>query len=269
MSVEESNPPGKGEETSKELAVTEKKEVEELIPVVARLKARGYPDWRIQEDQQIFHPGRRWDRIIDVALRTVTEEQVRRAKEDGIQYAMAYVISKKADGVQDSRIESESSSDGVAFVKDALGRVTPEQIAEEVRRRPSPKPATPEDVKVGQLVVRLRMEPTYVLLQASERELAEGILRMRWDGRSYVSIRYLLGDTQDYEYRQRFDRAWVSTNFAKSEMLLDGRQPPRQTTRGKKRSKKNRENSPAWQFSQEYKEERTRRRHHAPLEGGG
>ena len=253
MSVEGSNPPGNGEETSKELAVTEKKEVEELIPVVARLKARGYPDWRIQEDQQIFHPGRRWDRIIDVALRTVTEEQVRRAKEDGIQYAMAYVISKKADGVQDWRIESESSRDGVAFVKDALGRVTPEQVAEEVRRRPKPRPPVPEEVKVDKLVERLKWEPAYLLLPVDGRELAEGILRMRWDGRSYASIRYLLGDTEDYEYRQRFDRAWVSTNFVKSEMLLDGRQPPRQTARGRKRSKKNRENSPAWQFSQEYR----------------
>jgi len=253
MSVEGSNPPGDGEEATKELAVAEKKGMEELIPVVAQLKARGYPDWRIKENQQTFYPGKWWDGIIDVALRTVTEEQVRRAKEDGIQYAMAYVISRKADGLQDSGIESEGSRNGIAFVKDALGRVTPEQIAEKVRRRPWPKPATPEDVKVGQLVERLRWEPTYVLLQPGERELAERILRMRWDGRSYVSIRYLLGDTDEYDYRLRFDRAWVATNFVKSEMLLEGRQPPRQTARGRKRSRKNRESSPAWQFSQEYR----------------
>jgi hypothetical protein len=96
MSVEGSNPPGKGEEATKELALAEKREVEELIPVVAQLKACGYPDWRIRENQQTFHPGKWWDKIIDVALKTVTEEQVRRAKEDGIQDAMAYVTSQEA-----------------------------------------------------------------------------------------------------------------------------------------------------------------------------
>jgi hypothetical protein len=250
--ADDASSPGEREVKTEGLTVTEKEGLEELIPIVADLRARGYPDWRIREEQRKFYPGQSWSKTIDVALRTVTEKQVMKAKEDGIQSAMTYVIYRKADGLEDWRIESEGSRDGVSFVKDALRRVTPEQIAEEVRRRPKPRQPIPEEVKEEQLVEQLRWKPEYVLLQADERELAESIIRMRWEGRSYVSIRYLLGDTEDYQYLRTFDRAWVTTNFVKSEMLLDGRQPPRQTARGRKRSKKNRENSPEWKFHQEY-----------------
>ena len=249
MNSEESGPPRKEEESARrELTPTEKADVEELIPFTADLKARGYPDWRVKEEQQKVYRGSWWDKIIDIALKTVTEEQVNKAKEDGIQGARGYVISKKADGLRDWQVEDASSRQGFHFVKEALSRVTPEQVAEEVRRRPKP---TPEMIKVDQLVEKLRWEPEYLLLPVDDRELAERILRMRWDGDSYVKIRYLLGETQDYEYLKRFNRVWVTTNFVKAEMLLEGRRPPRQTVRGRRRSRKNRENSPEWQLWQE------------------
>jgi hypothetical protein len=244
MSTEGAKPPAKDEETTRELAPTEKNDLEELIPFTADLRARGFPDWRIKEEQRKVYPGPLWDKIIDMALKAVTEEQVINAKEEGIKGAMGYVISKKADGLEDWQVEDAGSRQRAPFVKEALSRVTPGQVAEEVRRRPK---LTPGMVKTEQLVEKLKWEPEYLLLPEDDRKLAEGILRMRWDGDSYVKIRYLFGDTQDYEYLKRFDRAWVTTNFVKAEMLLEGRRPPRQTARGRRRSRKNRENSPEWQ----------------------
>jgi hypothetical protein len=247
MSAEGPGLPVEGE-VSKKLTPTQKEALEEMLPFTADLRARGYPDWRIRDEQGKDYRGRWWSEIIDLALKAVTEEQVAKAREDGIQTAMGYVISKKADGLQDWQVEAGASRQGVPFVKEALTRVTSGQVAEEVKRRPKP---TPDMVKVDQLVEELKERPEYLQLPEDEQGLAEGILRMRWDERSYVTIRYLLGETQDYEYLKRFDRAWVTTNFVKAEMLLEGKQAPRQTARGRKRSRRNRENSPEWQHSQE------------------
>ncbi len=246
MSAEAPSPPHK--EPIVKLTPTQKGGLEELMPFTAELRARGYPDWKIKDEQEKVYRGRWWSEIIDIALRTVTEEQVANAREEGIQTAVSYVVSKKADGLQDWQIETAASHHGVPFVKEALARVTPEQVAEEVRRRPK---LSPEMIKVDQLVEELKTRQEYLQLPEDEQGLAEGILRMRWDERSYVSIRYLLGDTDDYEYIQRFNRAWVTTNFVKAEMLIAGKQPPRQTARGRRRSRRNRENSPEWQHSQE------------------
>lgn len=243
MTAEAPTPQEKDGAVKKELNETQKGAVDELIPLVALLKAAGYSDEEVRSRQAKCYPGPWWLRMIDHALEMVTDEQVRKAKEEEIQSTIGSVTLRKADGLSDDQIRRELSRSGLFFVDEALKMVTPEQVDEEKRSRPQPRPPTPEQVKEDQLVEQLRREPGYGSLTREERELAEGILSMRWDGDSYVKIRHLLGDSSP-EYLKKFDRAWVVTDFVKAEMLLAGRQPPRQTPRGRKRSKKNNRQNP-------------------------
>ncbi|MDA4125140.1 MAG: hypothetical protein OK438_06820, partial [Thaumarchaeota archaeon] len=97
MTAEAPPPQDKDGAVKKELNETQKGAVDELIPAVAEFKAAGHSDEEVKTELANSYPGPWWLRMIGYALEMVTDEQVRKAKEEGIERTIWFVTTRKAD----------------------------------------------------------------------------------------------------------------------------------------------------------------------------